>query len=344
MSKLIGINELFDLNKKIPLTDVRSPAEFENGHIPGAINIPLFDNEERAIVGTLYKNSGQKEAILTGLDIAGKKMRGLAEAGLKIAKNKKLIVHCWRGGMRSSSMAWLFETAGISCHVLSGGYKAYRSYIHEYFDLPFNLLIIGGMTGSGKSEILDELENLGYQVLKLEKVAHHKGSAFGNLGEQAQNSNEQFENDLFTTLQGFDKRQPIFVEDESFNIGRNIIPAGFFKSMSSGRLILIEMDKKLRLGRLVKEYGTFGKQELKDSVLKIAKRIGGANTQKATVSIDEGNLEEAADICLSYYDKAYNYGLSKKINSEIIRIHMESADAKTNVINILNVLKSMEII
>ncbi len=271
-------------------------------------------------------------------------MRTLAEAGIRTAKNKKLILHCWRGGMRSSSMAWLFETAGINCHVLTGGYKAYRSYIHEYFDLPFNLLIIGGMTGSGKSEILDELENLGYQVLKLEKVAHHKGSAFGNLGEQAQNSNEQFENDLFTALQGFNIMQSIFVEDESFNIGRNIIPAGFFKSMSSGRLILIEMDKKLRLGRLVKEYGTFGKQELKDSVLKIAKRIGGANTQKATVSIDEGNLEEAADICLSYYDKAYNYGLSKKINSEIIRIHMESADAKTNVINILNVLKSMEII
>jgi tRNA 2-selenouridine synthase len=227
MSDYINIDEFFKLSSEIPIADVRSPSEFFQGHIPGAINIPLFDDNERAIVGTLYKNSGQKEAVLAGLEIAGNKMRILAEKGLNASQNKKIIVHCWRGGMRSASVAWLFETCGIKAFILNGGYKAYRTFIFDYFSKPLNLLILGGLTGSGKSVILQELEVQSFQVLKLETLANHKGSAFGNLGEPPQNSNEQFENDIFTTLRRFDPDKPIFVEDESRNIGRNIIPVRF---------------------------------------------------------------------------------------------------------------------
>jgi tRNA 2-selenouridine synthase len=340
----ITIEDFLIFNKEIPMVDVRSPMEFEQGHIPDAINIPLFDNSERVTIGTLYKNSGQKEAILIGLDIAGKKMRALAELGLKTAKNKELLIHCWRGGMRSASMAWLFETCGIRCRVLNGGYKSYRNHIRKCFSLPENLLVIGGMTGSGKSDILVELENHSFQVLKLERIANHKGSAFGNLGELPQKSNEQFENDVFTALSKFDMKQPIFVEDESRNIGRNIIPLEFFLKMSGSRQILIEMDKELRIKRLVDDYGKFSSQELKECILKISKRLGGQNTQAAIDFLENGKLEEAAEISLRYYDKTYNFGLLRKVKNETIKIHLDNPEAKSNTSQILLTLKNSGLI
>jgi tRNA 2-selenouridine synthase len=343
MSNQINISEFFELNKEIPLVDVRSPAEFEQGHIPGAINIPLFDNEERKVIGTLFKKSGQKEAILSGLVMAGRKMRILAESALKISNNH-LLLHCWRGGMRSTSMAWLFETCGINCHIIKGGYKSYRHFIHEYFSLPFNLIVIGGFTGTGKSEILNVFSELNYQVLNLEELAHHKGSSFGHLGEKQQNTNEQFENDVFTKLFSFDIKKPVFVEDESTSIGRNIVPPELFKTMSGSPLIFTDMDRELRIRRLVKDYGNFSKHELKECIARITKRLGGQNTQLAMISLDEGKYEIAAGISLQYYDKAYRFGLLQKKNSEIIDIPFEGSDSKKNAKKILSILNNKNII
>jgi len=278
------------------------------------------------------------------LDIAGAKMRKLAESGLKTAKNNRLNIHCWRGGMRSASVAWLFETCGIKCSIIEGGYKSYRRFTHEYFSLPFNLQIIGGMTGSGKSEILDKLSDLSYQVLKLEKIAHHKGSAFGNLGEEPQKSNEQFENDLFTALYDFDIKKPIFVEDESRSIGRNIIPPVFFASMMIGRMIFIEMNQQLRIKRLVEDYGKSPAEDLKKSIEKISKKLGGLNTQMANSFLDEGKLANAAEISLRYYDKTYNFGLSQKQNIENITIKTETSDAHINAKTIVEILRNKKII
>lgn len=344
MSKLIHISEFFAIRNNFPLIDVRSPAEYEQGHIPGAISIPLFNNEERAKVGTLYKNSGQKDAILAGVDIAGRKMRKLAELALKIAPDKQVIVHCWRGGMRSASMAWLFETCGIQCYIISGGYKVYRNFIRGYFGMPFRLIVIGGMTGSGKSAILDKIENLSFQVLKLEKIAHHKGSAFGNLGEHPQSTNEQFENNLFEALLNFDIDKPVFVEDESRNIGRNIIPPVFFDRISISPLIVVEMDKGLRISRLVKEYGLFSTNELRSCIEKISKRLGGLNTQSAITFLEMGQIEEAAGISLGYYDKAYKNGLARKTNSKVIKVELINADEEINAYKIIEVLKYNDLI
>ncbi len=340
MSVLISIEEFFRMKNEIPLVDVRSPGEYEQGHIPGAINIPLFDNEERAIVGTLFKQSGQQEAVLAGLEIAGRKMRQLAEMGIKTARNKQLTVHCWRGGMRSASVAWLFETCGVPCSIIEGGYKSYRRYIRECFSLPFDFIVLGGMTGSGKSAILDRIEELGYQVLKLEKIAHHKGSAFGNLGETGQMTNEQFENDIFTSLFAFDPKKPVFVEDESRSIGRNIIPPELFENMSIGTLLVVDMEKSLRVGRLVEDYGKYTSQDLKDCIAKIGKRLGGQNAKTAIDALDEGKTGEAVEICLNYYDKTYNYGLSNKRNREIVLFKTSSPDADVNANGILSLLKT----
>lgn len=339
MSTILSINEFFEIQKDLPVVDVRSPKEYMEGHIPGSINIPLFDNEERAIVGTLYKKTGRNAAILTGLDIVGVKLKKLAETALKIAPDKRLIIHCWRGGMRSSSMAWLFETCGIFCYVLEGGYKSYRRFIHNYFAEPFKLIILGGMTGSGKSAMLAELSKQSYQVIKLEELAHHKGSAFGRLGETEQSSNEQFENDLFTSLRKLDISKYIFVEDESRNIGHNIIPLSFFETMAISPLIIAEMSKELRISRLVNDYGGFDKSFLKDSLLKISKRLGGLNTQNAISSLDEDKPEIAAGISLLYYDKTYNFGLTRKRNKIKYFLKLESSDEVVNTRILIEHLK-----
>ena len=338
MSNLVTAAEFLDLSNRFPVIDVRSPSEFEQGHIPGAYNLALFDDNERAIVGTLFKKKGKTEAVLKGLDFAGKKTRKLAETGIKLSSNKQVLIHCWRGGMRSASVAWLLETCGLQCHVLKGGYKTFRNHIRSVFSLPIKFIVIGGMTGSGKSAILDEIEKLSFQVLKLEEIARHKGSVFGWLGELPQNTNEQFENDLFAMLTKMDFNKPVFIEDESRNIGKNIIPPELFVNMSLSCLVVLDLGLELRIGRLVNDYGIFPKTDLRNCIEKLSKRLGGVNLQTALTALEEGKTAEAARISLLYYDKAYTFGLSKKKNSPIVSIPVVSPDAKTNAKLIIDTL------
>ena len=164
-----GLDILTFLKKadSIPVVDVRTPAEYTQGHIPGAFNIPLFSNEERKKVGTTYTKSGRQDAIIEGLEYAGPKMKELALQASGISANKQLLVHCWRGGMRSASMAWLFRTSGIASLVLEGGYKAFRQHILDSLDGDFHFIVIGGLTGSGKTDVLHSLEEKGEQKVKL---------------------------------------------------------------------------------------------------------------------------------------------------------------------------------
>jgi tRNA 2-selenouridine synthase len=197
MMKRTDIAEFLKLAEEIPVTDVRSPKEYEEGHIPGAINIPLFDDEERARVGTKYKKEGRIAAIMEGLDLSGPRMTEKLRKALQTAKNGKLLVHCWRGGMRSEAMAWLFSLSGIQTTVLEGGYKSYRHLVLDTLAAEREMIILGGMTGSSKTHILRHLKQQGRQVVDLESLANHKGSAFGALGQLPQPSTEQFANDLY---------------------------------------------------------------------------------------------------------------------------------------------------
>ena len=312
MAEPVNIASFIYLSARFPVIDVRAPHEFQQGHIPGAINIPLFDDHERKVVGTTYKQVNKEAAMYAGLEFAGKKLVELAKKGEHIAgKNKTLLVHCWRGGMRSKSMVWLFETMGLSCYLLEGGYKTYRSYVREVLAYPLNLVVIGGRTGSGKTAILHHLKKLGEQVIDLEGLANHKGSAFGALGEADQPSTEQFENELSSVIQVLEAEKVSWIEDESRNVGKCVIPGELYSRMKEASLFFLDISREQRALHLVEDYARYDQEALKACILKIEKRLGGDRTQEALEAIGRKDFYQTAMITLHYYDKAYMYSLEK---------------------------------
>jgi tRNA 2-selenouridine synthase len=330
MPKKLSIEEFLPLTDTLPLVDVRSPAEYAHAHIPGAVNIPLFDNEERKQVGIRYKQGGKENAVLLGLEYVGPKMADFVKQAKKIARNKKIMVHCWRGGMRSGSMAWLFETSGLEVYVLEGGYKAYRGYIRAQFSKPATIFILGGYTGSGKTSVLLEMEKQGEQFLDIEGIAHHKGSVFGPLGQAKQPTNEQFENNLADAWRKFDFSKPIWIEDESRNLGRCGIPDPLFKQMREANVIKMIIPKEERVKRLVREYGAFEKELLMEQLVKIRERLGGQFTNQAVDALNNGDLATVADLTLQYYDKAYEFGISKRDSKKVLKFELDKDEPKEN--------------
>lgn len=338
-----GVKQFFELSCSIPVIDVRSPSEYEKGHIPCALNIPLFSDEERAVVGTIYKQENRIEAVIKGFDIVGPKMATLLKEGIKKAgKNKKLLLHCWRGGNRSESMAWLFSNAGIDCTLLEGGYKAYRNFILSELSKPLKLIVLGGLTGSGKTAILNELSAMGEQVIDLEGLACHKGSAFGALGQKQQPGSEQFANLLYDKLRVLDNSKRIFVEDESHNIGSVSLPQGFFQLMKDAGVIAIMPDIRTRIPRLLNEYGVFSAEQLIESVNKISKKLGGVNTMNAINSIKNSRLEPAIEIILGYYDKAYRYGLKQRPENKVIYFDSHTDNPRVNAMGVKKIAEKKD--
>jgi tRNA 2-selenouridine synthase len=330
-----NILSFLELSETITIADVRSPSEFNQGHIIGAVNIPLFDDKERESVGTKYKKEGRLPAILEGLKHSGPLLGSKLEHALNHEKDGKLLVHCWRGGMRSEAMAWLFSLGDIEATVLDGGYKNYRRYILEKLSEKRKMIVLGGMTGSSKSHIIRHLNSTGHQVIDLEKLASHKGSAFGALGQAPQPSTEHFGNILFTECNKLNNDLPFWIEDESRNIGSVFLPEQFFLNMQQNPVIVLVMDIKTRLPRLKEEYSKYPPESLKASVLKIAKRLGGDNTRDAVEAIERGNIARAIEISLSYYDKAYLYGLTKKQSKNIIYVNTDTDDIEQNASKVL---------
>ena len=312
MATILPIEKFLPLTDTLPLMDVRSPAEYAQGHIPGAVNIPLFNNDERAIVGIGYKNGGREHAVQLGLEIVGSKLVDFVKQAKRLAPKKKILVHCWRGGMRSGSVAWLFETAGLKAYTLEGGYKAYRRHIREQFSRQAKMLVLGGYTGSGKTDILRTLKKQGKQFLDIEDIARHKGSVFGPLGQEPQPTNEQFENNLADAWLKFDFLQTVWVEDESRQLGKCVLPDPLFFQLREAPLIKIIVPKPEREKRLVKEYGGFKKEELKEQLVKIRERLGGQYLKAALKTLKNGDLQTVAGLALRYYDKAYAHGASQR--------------------------------
>ncbi len=303
---------LLENTKDRVLLDVRTPAEFTIGHIPGAYNLPLFSNEERVVVGTLYKQQSPDKAFLKGLEYAGARMPDYVKEARLLAPRGKIVVHCWRGGQRSGSLSWLLSFAGMDVQVLQGGYKAYRQYIHRQFsERPLRILVLGGPTGSAKTKILHELAALGEQIIDLEKLAQHKGSAFGSLGEDAQPTVEQFENELYATFTNIDPQRRVWIENESRGIGKVFMPQGFWEQFRQSPLIDLVMPFEQRVAFLVETYASFAVEDLMASFYGIERRLGGQNLKLALAALQTGDFASAAAIALRYYDKSYLHANEK---------------------------------
>lgn len=323
----IGVGDWLKLPGRTTI-DVRSPREFARGHIAGAINIPLFNDAQRAEVGTIYKQVGSPAAIQRGLEIATAQAGDLlcqVRTQLKItaqAEPSEFAVHCWRGGMRSQGFAGLCHDNGLQPLVIEGGYKAFRRLAHAAFLAPFSFIVLTGSTGCGKTDLLKRLAAAGEQIIDLEGLAHHRGSVFGGIGQAAQPTVEQFENKMFLTLRELDPQRPIWLEDESRSIGRCYIPEAFWHQMSAAPAIVVDQDVETRIERLGQEYGQLPKDALCEAIRRLKKRLGGKRLQAALEHVEAGQMLAAAGIVLEYYDKSYGKALAARPGTLYHNFHL----------------------
>ena len=331
----ITISELLQTGAFVPVADVRTPAEFEHGHIPGAFNLPLFSNEERAQVGTAYKQLGREDAILLGFELTGQKWAGFIRQALLIAPGKKISIHCWRGGMRSGAMAWALSLYGFEVLLIDGGYKSYRRWVLQQFELRYRLLVLGGMTGSGKTRLLQQMNAAGVQVIDLEGLAQHQGSSYGSMNKMVQPTQEQFENNLAHRLSRLNGQDDIWVEDESITIGKRAVPKPFWQQMQEGMLIDIKVDREQRINALTDEYGALDKDFLVECTLRIHKRLGPQQTRQAIAAIREDRMRDFISIVLVYYDKTYSTGIAKRSPAFTRTFSITGNDIVANAHNIV---------
>lgn len=315
------------LKDEVPVLDVRSPGEYAHGHIPGVISFPLFSDEERAVVGTAYKQQGRDIAFELGLRFVGPKMEDFVKSARKIARDGRLGVHCWRGGQRSGAMAWLLRQAGLDVQTLDGGYKAYRQCVLEGFgEADLQIVIVGGSTGSGKTKILHALKNAGEQIIDLEGIAHHKGSAFGFIGELPQPTVEQFENNLYEAIRNTSPARKVWLENESRSIGRVYIPDAFWAKMKKAPLMNVRIPLEARVNNLLEDYVLTDKADLEIAFRRIEKKLGGLKLKQAIEFLEQDEYEPAARIALEYYDKTYQYGLETNPSPDIRMLEFDHGD------------------
>jgi tRNA 2-selenouridine synthase len=295
-----------------PILDVRSPGEYTQGHLPEAVSFPLFSDEERAQIGTCYKQQGQETAIELGLELVAPKMVGLVKQAKGLAPDRQVRVHCWRGGMRSGSVGWLLETGGLDVKLLAGGYKAFRQWVRATLAIPQTIIVVGGMTGTGKTDILHALRELGEQVLDLEGLANHRGSSYGALMLPPQPSTEQFENLIAEQWAEFDSDRPVWVEAESRRVGTCRVPDEIMSQMEAANTLEVVRSQSERLKILVDVYGQANPHELIAATERLRKRLGGLRTQEAVQHIKSSELAAAATIILTYYDRTYRHDLVRR--------------------------------
>ncbi|HMU45081.1 MAG TPA: tRNA 2-selenouridine(34) synthase MnmH [Chitinophagaceae bacterium] len=344
----IHIEKFLELAKTHPVIDVRSPGEFNHAHIPGAVSLPLFTDEERKVVGTTYKRQSREQAIKIGLDFFAPKMRTMVEEAeqvceLKNTNAKTILVYCWRGGMRSGAVSWLLDLYGFKVYTLTGGYKKFRNYVLDTFKTPFSFKILGGYTGSGKTEVLKKLKEKENSVIDLEDIAKHKGSAFGNIGMPKQPTQEMFENILAQELQKSmvngewpirdQNNSPftfhhssVWLEDESQRIGHVNIPNDLWKTMRKSPVFFLEIPFEERLKHITEEYGKLDKTKMIEAIGRIREKLGGLNAKTAIQLLEEENTIESFRILLKYYDKLYMKALHNRegLNSLLHLVNCES--------------------
>ena len=310
-----------------PCFDTRSPNEYGAGHMPGALSLPLLNNEERHEVGITYKKFGRDAAVRLGYELVGHKFASYIDSAKALAPDGNVLIYCWRGGIRSNTMAWLLSSAGMNVTLLEGGYKEFRNWCISQFEKTWPLLVLSGKTGAGKTEILQELSKCRESVLDLEALAHHRGSAFGSLGMPDQPSQEMFENKIAWLLDDYSVSPFVWVENESRFIGRLRIPDAFFIQTNRAGLISIDRDLHARAARILEEYGGFDPAILAEKTRGITKRMGGDRVKVSVEALESGDLMGWVMPLLDYYDRNYAHSMQDRKGKyeRILTVKHESA-------------------
>jgi tRNA 2-selenouridine synthase len=292
------------------LIDVRTPLEFEEDHIPGACNVPLLTNEERVEVGTIYKQTGPVEARRRGLELTCSRYYGMVDQIISLSAGRPIVVYCWRGGLRSYSVAMLVETCGTPARQLAGGYKSFRSHVIDYFercDFRAPLIVMHGMTGTGKTEFINGLDPVKWATIDLEGVACHRGSAFGALGLDQNFTQKQFETSLWDAFRHLPTDKPIVLEGESQRIGKYSLPGFLYQKMAESCKIWCHATIETRIQRLLVEYARPEyRVEMLEALERIKKKLGGTRYAELKSRIEEWDVKGIArGLIEGYYDKMY---------------------------------------
>lgn len=306
--KRVDVNELSKLDDPL-IVDVRSPSEYEEDHLPGAISLPVLDDEERDWVGTIYNQESTFEARREGAKKICRNAPELIDAiDRRVDPERPVLLYCWRGGQRSQSLSVILDRIGYNVHRLKGGYKAYRKTVHQFFEnrnWSNPLVTIYGYTGSGKTKLLDRLEREGASTVDLEGAANHRGSAFGGIGLGEQPSQKAFERVVYEQLAGAEP--PVYVEGESRKIGRRTIPDLLFEELIEVPRVWVETSLEQRVENICEDYPwPECRDPLIDAVDNLKERMGKDTVSSLQESLREGNLRPVVrELLESYYDPAY---------------------------------------
>ncbi|MBI2027025.1 MAG: tRNA 2-selenouridine(34) synthase MnmH [Deltaproteobacteria bacterium] len=313
MISAISVQEALS-SKSITLVDVRAPIEFKEDHIPGAINIPLLNDEERHLVGCTYKSKGAVEAKKLGLELIAPQLNSKIQSIIKLLKDdKKLTLYCFRGGLRSNAFATFLDLIDVPVQTISGGYKSYRqlvhSQVHELY--PFKLVVLYGYTGCGKTEILKILEEKGAPMIDLEELAGHRGSAFGHIGMTPVRSQKYFETLLYSKIKQFSHQPYVFIEGESRGLGSITLPNTLMMAMKNGEKIWIETPIQYRVQRIYDQYfrsslEAFDPDIFLQPLMIIQKKLGSQLYENLKNSLAQKDYKTfISQLLLGYYDKCY---------------------------------------
>lgn len=346
--KEMTVEELFTIKNSI-IIDIRSPIEFNDGAIPGAINVPLFTDDERQVIGTIYKQEGASIAKWKAMEIVSPKIPVLLQTIKKCVSNDtELIIHCWRGGMRSKAVVTFLEFAGIYSWRLVGGYKEYRHYILEQLPtmLPNKAIVLHGLTGVGKTEVLKILKSKGYPILDLEEMAGHRGSIFGTIGLSDGHNQKTFDSLLFKGLQEIKEADYFLVEAESKRIGKAVQTEELMAKKMLGININLNTPMEQRVNHLVGEYVLPYKDEpwyfekISNGIEKVLRRVKDAEIKKMLIqTLSDQNYPDMIRILLEhYYDPRYDHA-KQEYEGEFFEMFAENpVDAANKIAAKLNEL------